>query len=101
MLDCIYVSESRIHGKGLFASARIRPQVYIGTYQGPRAQRNGKYVLWLEDEQGAQGRRGMNKLRYVNHSHRPNAEFRDFELFAVRMIRADEEITVHYGDDWA
>ncbi len=100
MLNCLYVAESEIHGKGLFSSERIRPQTYIGTYQGPEAQRNGKYVLWLEDEEGTVGRRGLNKLRYVNHSRRPNAEFRDFELYALRTIRPDEEITVHYGEDW-
>lgn len=101
MLDRIYVAESEIHGRGLFAATRIRPETYIGTYEGPTAKRNGKYVLWMQDGKREVGRRGLNILRYVNHARRPNAEFRDFDLFALRSIRPDEEITVHYGEDWA
>ena len=41
----------------------------------------------------------QNLLRYLNHSADPHAEFVGFELFAVRDIRPDEEITIDYGEE--
>jgi len=96
------VRRSSIHGKGVFARARIRCGAYIGRYQGRRTTRNNRYVLWMDESDGSQwGIEGRNSLRYVNHSARPNAEFRGDELFSIRSIRPGEEITVHYGPDWA
>ncbi len=99
--NLVYVDQSPIHGRGLFARQAIRKGSYIGTYEGPRAKRNGKYVLWIHEENGSvlEGRRGMNLLRYLNHSVIPNAEFNGYDLFAVRKIHADEEITFDYGPD--
>ena len=94
--DLVYVAQSPIHGRGLFAKVRIPKGTYIGTYEGPEARRNGKYVLWIEDENGLVGRRGMNNLRYLNHCDRPNAEFDGFELYAVKTIKAQQEITINY-----
>ncbi len=99
--NLVYVDQSPIHGRGLFARQAISKGSYIGTYEGPRAKRNGKYVLWIHEENGSvlEGRRGMNLLRYLNHSVIPNAEFNGYDLFAVRKIHADEEITFNYGPD--
>ena len=94
-----YVAPSPIHGKGLFARERLRRGSYIGTYLGPAAQRNGSHVLWVEAEEGWIGRRGFKRLRYVNHSAAPNAEFDGFDLYALRTIAADEEITIDYHWD--
>lgn len=92
-----YVATSDIHGKGLFARTQIRKDTYLGTYQGPAAKRNGSHVLWVYEEDGEIiGRRGLNKMRYVNHSDNPNAEFDGFDLFATRPILANEEITIDY-----
>ena len=41
-----------------------------------------------------------NDLRFLNHSSRPNAEFRGQHLYAVRNIQSGDEVTFHYGDDW-
>jgi len=41
---------------------------------------------------------GKNLLRYLNHSSKPHAEFIGFELFAIRDINLDEEITIDYGE---
>lgn len=95
--DLVYVAPSPIHGKGLFARRRIPEGSYIGTYEGPQAKRNGSHVLWIfEEDKAPVGRRGMNALRYLNHSEAPLAEFDAFDLFALRTIEPDEEITINY-----
>jgi len=94
--DNVYVALSAIHGKGLFARYHIPEGTFIGIYDGPTAKRNGRYVLWVYDDTGVVGRRGMNKLRYLNHSEVPNAEFDGFELYAQRQIGRGEEITIDY-----
>lgn len=90
---------SAIHGTGLFARRTIRRGVHIGTYEGPRVRTDGTYVLWIQEQGRPVGRRGENELRYLNHSDRPNAEFDGFELYALRTIRAGEEITINYHPD--
>lgn len=95
----VYVAPSSVHGKGLFARQGLAKGMYIGRYLGPEAQRNGSHVLWIEDGDGWSGRRGFNRLRYLNHDSRPNAEFDGFDLYARRTIRCDEEITIDYQWD--
>lgn len=93
-----YVDRSPIHGKGLYAAVNIGAGDYIGTLKGPAARRDGTHVLWLVDEEGNWfGRRGTNSLRYVNHGDNANAEFWEFDLYAIRDIVAGEEITIDYG----
>lgn len=92
------VTRSLIHGRGLFAAESIRKGQYIGTYRGKATTRDGMHVLWLTDEDGNYfGRRGTNALRYLNHADSPNAEFSDYELYAMRDIAEGEEITIDYG----
>jgi len=97
----VYVAKSPIHGRGLFARRRIRRDDYIGTYEGTRTQRNGMHVLWVWDEatQNWVGVNGRNEMRFLNHSDNPNAEFWGDELYALRIIKPDEEITFDYGWD--
>ena len=95
----VYVEVSRIHGWGLFAREPLQEGLYLGTYLGPAARRNGSHVLWVDEGDGWIGRRGFNRLRYLNHSKPPNAEFNGFELYTCRPIAADEEITIDYGWD--
>ncbi|MEA5445108.1 SET domain-containing protein [Gammaproteobacteria bacterium AB-CW1] len=98
----VYCGPSPIHGKGLFARKQIAKGTHIGSYEGPETQKDGMHVLWVYDEndENPVGRNGKNVLRFCNHSSRPNAEFDGFELYAIRRIRKDEEITFHYGEDW-
>ncbi len=97
----VYVAQSTIHGRGLFARKLIEPGEYIGTYEGPFAKRNGTHVLWIEDEDGREvGISGRNSLRFANHAKTPNAEFEGFDLYAQESIQPNTEITVDYGDDW-
>lgn len=95
----VYVAESPIHGKGLFAACRLKKGLYIGTYLGPAAKQNGSHVLWVEDGDEWVGRRGLNRLRYINHSACPNAEFDGFDLYVIRPINPNEEITIDYHWD--
>jgi SET domain-containing protein len=95
------VKRSVIHGRGVFAERELRRSDWIGTFEGVPTTRDGTHVLWTFEEDGTEhGVRGTSGLRFLNHSSRPNAEFRDLELHALRRIRVEEEITIHYGDAW-
>ncbi|MCP4327938.1 MAG: SET domain-containing protein [Alphaproteobacteria bacterium] len=97
----VTVESSPIHGKGLFATRRITKGELIGAYEGKPTRRSGRYVLWVEGDDGSyRGVRGTNELRYLNHRSRPNARFEDDRLYAIRSIPAGTEITIHYGEDW-
>jgi len=94
-----YTKDSGIHGKGLFARVKFVVDDYMGEYDGPDVSENASHVLWVEDDDDVWiGRDGKNLLRYLNHSGSPLAEFRGFELFALREISPDEEITIDYGE---
>jgi len=96
------VKKSGIHGKGLFASAPIAKDSYIGSLEGPRTRRNGPHVLWVFEEDGSvYGIHAQNELKYANHSGAPNAYLDGEAMYALREIQPGEEITFHYGDDWA
>jgi hypothetical protein len=100
--EYVYSSPSALHGTGLFARQTIKKGDYIGTYHGPKAKRNGTYVLWVydhDDEERAIGRSGKNLLRYLNHATPGNAEFDEFDLYARTKIKAGEEITFDYEPD--
>lgn len=95
------VSESPIHGSGLFARIKIEPDALIGEYSGAATQANDMHVLWVWNEQNDswEGVNGDNELRFLNHSDKPNAEFYGTELYALREINAGEEITFDYQWD--
>jgi len=95
-----YSKESGIHGEGLFSRVKFIADDYMGEYDGPDVVDNGPHVLWTEDEDDVWiARDGKNLLRYLNHSKNPHAEFRGFELFALREILPNEEITIDYGEE--
>lgn len=95
------VGPSPVHGRGLFARRRYRRGAFIGRFEGTRTDRDGEHVLWVLDDDGSHyGLRGRNALRFLNHSRRPNAEFRGALLYALRNIEPGHEIFIHYGDDW-
>lgn len=97
----VYVSDSSIHGKGVFAQRQIRKDEYIGTYAGPVAKRNGTYVLWVTESEDIEvGVSGRNNLRFLNHAKTGNAEFDGCDLFALAAIEPDDEITFDYGEAW-
>lgn len=96
---CYRWAPSEIHGWGVFARVPIAKGARIGEYKGAETEDNDTYVLWVEDGDDLIARNGENGLRFLNHSHSPNAVFDGFELFALRDIEVDEEITFDYGED--
>jgi SET domain-containing protein len=95
-----YVQESEIHGTGLYARTKFSQGDYMGEYDGPIVSENSAHVLWVEKYDDVWvGRDGKNLLRYLNHSNEPHAEFVGFELYAIRDIGPDEEITINYGEE--
>lgn len=96
-----YVAESPIHGKGLFARHDIEYDTYIGTYEGRRTQTDGMHVLWLwnEDTERWEGINGNNEMRFLNHSGDPNCDWWGNDLYSIREIASDEELTFDYGWD--
>jgi len=92
------VSYSNIHGKGLFATTRIKKGTLIGNVEGRKTTRNGDYVLWLTDKQGFLV---QNEMKYINHSAKPNAAYYDdLTVMALRNINVGEEITHHYQNEF-
>ena len=101
LAERVRVAESGIHGKGVFARTLLFEDDLIGIYSGPMVQFDDTYVLWIEERDGTWfGIDGMNELRYLNHSSRPNAEFEGDALYALRSIAPGEELTIDYGEDW-
>jgi len=102
MSEKFEVKASQIHGQGVFAKKRFRRDAFVGVYEGGETTENDTYVLWVEYDDGQiVGIDGRNELRCLNHSSKPNAEFRGDRLFALREIRPGAEITFDYGDEWA
>lgn len=90
----VYIGESPIHGKGLFARNSIPAGTVIGKIQGELTTINGDYVLWISDVMGIEV---QCHFRYINHSGSPNAVYYDsLEVCALRDIQAGEEITHNY-----
>ncbi|HFD81377.1 MAG TPA: SET domain-containing protein-lysine N-methyltransferase [Gammaproteobacteria bacterium] len=91
----VYVDDSPIHGKGLFARRFIPAGSLIGRIRGEPTTDDGAYVLWLDEKRGI---RVQCDLRFINHSDRPNAVYYDtLEVCAVRDIQPGEEITHDYN----
>ena len=96
----VYVKDSIIHGKGLFAKQTIKAGALIGEITGKPAAVDGPYVLWL-DVDTKHAIEVENVFKYINHNAKPNAcYYDDLTVVALRDIEKDEEITHHYGDSW-
>jgi uncharacterized protein len=109
----VFVGESPIHGKGLFAAAKIfRGSLvieYIGEKIGKaeslrRCQAGNEYIFGLSDEIDLDGNIEANLARFINHSCSPNchAEFIGGEIWIVadHDIEPGEEITFNYSYDF-
>ncbi len=92
------VKESPIHGKGLFASKAIKKGELLGRIEGPKARKDGPYVLWIEEDHGV---RVSGALKYINHSSKPNScYYNDLTVMTIKNVKAGEEITHYYGEGW-
>ena len=97
----MYVADSQIHGRGLFADEPIDAGSYIGFYEGEETVENDTYVLWVQqdfDKEYWLGFDGNNELRFLNHSAEANCEMDGQALYAARNIDTDEELTIDYGE---
>ena len=97
-------------GLGLFARAPLRRGTFVVEYTGELLpseeayRRGGRYLFevnsrWIVDGSGRE-----NISRYINHSCRPNCEPRTrgmrILIYALRDIRAGEELTYDYGKEY-
>ena len=95
----VFIDQSRIHGKGLFARKKIKKGKTIGRLVVRSSNEDGPHVLWIGD--GEFGFEVLCELRYINHCATPNAcYFDDLTVVALSDIKPGEEITHHYGDEW-
>ena len=93
----VYVADSPIHGRGLFARQFIGAGELIGVVDGVPTTTDGDHVLWVDGHTGIEVR---CQLRYINHSDEPNAVYYDtLEVCALTDITPGEEITHDYGGD--
>ena len=97
-------------GKGLFAKQSIPKGACIIEYTGRPVSKaeqykdEGKYLFWTGKNTMINGNVPSNKERYINHSCKANCEAdgprdRVFVL-ALRNIKAGEELTYDYGDEY-
>ena len=97
-------------GRGLFAARDMEKGNFIVEYSGRRIASkyadtlSTRYLFELDDEWTIDGSSRANVARYINHSCVPNAEGIVLDgrvlIHAARDIRADEEITIDYGDEY-
>lgn len=97
-------------GKGLFADREIARGAFVAEYTGTRIPTayadilKTRYLFELDDTWTIDGSSPANVARYINHSCEPNceADIRDGRVYisAVRDVRAGEEITIDYGDEY-
>lgn len=95
----VYVKNSPIHGKGLFAARLIYKDEIIGQFQCRPVNTNtdGPHVLWVDE----QAYLVEDEFKYINHSQNANAcYYDDFTVVALTQIARDEEICHNYGEDW-
>ena len=104
------IKKSKINGKGCFAIIPFKRGRKIAEYAGERindleAQKRARKrrILRICDLDGRfsiDGSRGGNGTHYINHCCEPNAYMRTLYghvlFFALRDIRAGEEITIDY-----
>ena len=95
----VYVGDSEVDGKGIFASRRIKKGELIGVYYGVRADVDSRFVLWItnNDTNEEIGIMGKNNMKYINHAPKPNAHFDSDHLYADRIIKKGEEIFFDYS----
>ncbi len=100
LLELVWVQDSGIHGKGLFAKNAIKKGTVIGTLEGKPVSKDGPHVLWMND--GQDKFKVENELKYINHSKQPNvAYYDDFTVVALSHIPTGQELLHNYGDDWS
>jgi SET domain-containing protein len=108
----LQVKKSRIQGKGLFTKQPLRARAKVGEFTGElisvrearRRAQGAKRIAIVETSytRAIDGSVNGGPFQYVNHSCDPNLFIRiaygHVEFYALRNIRAGEELTCDYGD---
>jgi len=102
--------ESAIHGTGGFAKTDIAAGSRVVEYMGEtiskaeslrRCAAGNAFIFSLGDELDLDGSVPWNPARFLNHSCEANCEAErtgdQIWIFAIRDIRAGEELTFNYG----
>jgi SET domain-containing protein len=110
--DLYEVKPSGIHGMGVFARVNIAAETQILEYVGERISKkeslrrrkaNNFFVFVVTNKFDIDGGVDWNPARFINHSCAPNCEARMEDeriwIYAVRELRAGEELTFNYGYD--
>jgi uncharacterized protein len=105
----VWVSTSRIAGKGLFAAQNIKKGTRIIQYIGQRISKEetaerldqgNQYIFTFNDRYDIDGKTLKNKARYINHSCDPNCDIlltqRTIWIVAKRDIKEGEELSYNY-----
>jgi uncharacterized protein len=109
------VRDSRIHGRGVFASRKIPAGTCIVEYEGERiswkeavrresakaADDFHTFFFSLDSGKIIDGGSQGNDARWINHACEPNCEAREEDgrvfIHALRDIRRGEELNYDYG----
>lgn len=102
----VKVGNSKIEGKGVFATRSFDRGKAIGEFEGeimPESETYGEkvYCFAIDEENVLVGHE--HPLKYINHSCDPNCEawqegIRVF-IHAIDKIATGEELTINYGFD--
>ncbi len=104
--------KSGIHGWGGFARQKLRKGKRVIEYVGEKLTKKASdralqygncFVFCVNDEFDIDGSVAWNPARYLNHSCAPNChpQIRSNRIwiYALRTIKAGEELTYNYGHD--
>ena len=111
----LFVMKSPLHGSGCFAAVPFPKHSSIAEYSGERICHaeamkrmrgpDGKRISELGADCYIDGSVGGDETQYINHSCEPNTDVFIIDgfmiVFALREIRAGEEITVDYLNSFA
>ncbi len=120
--DLCEVRGSIIHGRGVYATQDIAPEVEVIEYVGEpinketsedrawdqyaKSEENGDaavYIFTLDDKWDIDGNVPWNIARLINHSCDPNCEAwtigQQIFIHSLRDIKEGEELTFDYGFD--
>ena len=92
--DKVFVANSKLHGKGLFAAKRIKADTVLGRLVGMPTFDDGIYVLWITEDIGLEL---VNDFKYINHGKNPNAAYTDVDVTVLEDIEPGEELLHDYG----
>ena len=88
-------------GKSLIATADVPAGVVVARFEGPLVpaadvpESEICHALWLDGDNWIVP---TSSARYANHSCDPNCRVNDdLEVFTIRPVRADEELTFSYN----